>query len=144
MSAISRPGAATSAYIKAEGERLASLCTACGACAAACPMSVYAPQAAASDPGDVVRGVLDLLRGGPSSLAALDWIAACSRSGLCSAACPVEGLDPAFMMRLGKMRAMGALGDAARIAVKEDARFSPRIKAFARLTLSPEEQEKWL
>jgi hypothetical protein len=48
------------------------------------------------------------------------------------------------MMRLAKMRASGALGEPSRIAVKEDTQFAPRVKAFARLTMTPEEQDAWL
>lgn len=137
-------GIATAAHLRAECERVASLCTACGACVQACPMLSYAPLARAAAPADTVRGVLDLLRGGPSEPAALEWVAACTRSALCSEACPEEAIDPAFMMRLAKMRAWGALGEAPRIPVKEDTQTSAKVKAFARLTLTEQEQAEWL
>jgi NAD-dependent dihydropyrimidine dehydrogenase PreA subunit len=132
------------ARLRSECERIASACTACGDCVRACPMLAYAPETASADPGDVVRGVIDLLRGGPSTPPALAWIAACTRSAICTDVCREEAIDPAYMMRLAKMRAMGALNETPSIAVKEDAQFSPRVKAFARLTLTPDEQEKWL
>ena len=67
----SAPGAALDAFLRAECERVASVCTACGACVRACPMTAYAPEVSTAEPGDVVRGVLDLLRGGEASAAAL-------------------------------------------------------------------------
>ena len=140
----SPPGSATADFLRAECERVASLCTACGNCVSACPMTAYAPELNGADPAQTVRGVLDLLRGGPSSREALSWVAVCTRSAVCTTACGQEGLDPAFMMRLAKMRAWGALGEPPRIAVKEDAQFSARVKAFARLTLTAEEQVEWL
>ena len=137
-------GIATAAHLLAECERVASLCTACGACVRACPMLGYAPVASAAEPSDTVRGVLDLLRGGPSSAASLEWVATCTRSALCTDACREEAIDPAYMMRLAKMRAWGALGEAPRIPVREDTQTSAKVKAFARLTLTEQEQAEWL
>jgi len=121
---------------------MASACTACGACVTACPMVVYAP-AATADPGLTAFGMRDLLAGGAGNAPGLAWVGACARSGLCSAACP-EGLDAALMLRFAQMRAKGALGDAPRLPVREDTGFSARVKAFARLTLTEEEQAQWL
>ncbi len=140
----SAPGAALDAFLRAECERVASICTACGKCVTACPMTAYAPEVREAEPGHVVQGVLDLLRGREASAQALAWVSVCTRSAVCTDACGEEGIDPAFMMRLAKMRASGALGEVRLIAVNEDKQFSPRVKAFARLTMSEEEQAKWL
>ena len=48
------------------------------------------------------------------------------------------------MLRLAQWRAKGALGEPPRIPVKEDTQYSPKVKAFARLTLTEEEQARWL
>ena len=128
--------------IRDEGARLAAACTACGACVRACPMTAYVPSAAA-DSALTALGMRDLLAGGPGNAPGLAWVAACARSGVCSAACP-EHLDAAFMLRLAQWRAKGALGEAPRIPVKDDTGFSARVKAFARLTLTEEEQATWL
>ena len=144
MQTPSPPGIATAAFLRAECERVANLCTACGKCVSACPMTAFAPDMAEASPAQTVRGVLDLLRGGASSPQALGWVAACTRSALCTEACGEEGIDPAFMMRLAKMRASGALNEPPRIPVKEDAQFSARVKAFARLTMTAEELAEWL
>jgi L-lactate utilization protein LutB len=79
----------------------------------------------------------------PGTPEALAWIAACTRSGVCTPACP-ERIDAAFMLRLATWRAKGALGEPPRIPVKEDTQYSPKVKAFARLTLTEEEQREWL
>lgn len=137
-------GAETSAFLRAEAERMAQLCIGCGNCLRACPMLAFAPAAQQAGSDEVMQGVRSVLRGEAANAASLAWISVCSRSALCRGVCPVAGLDPAFMMRVAKMRAMGALGDAAQIAVHEDTQFAPRVKAFARLTFSETEQEAWL
>ena len=138
------PDVTTAEFMRAESERVASLCTACGRCVTACPMTHYAPEMQGASPAETVRGVLDLLRGGASTVVALAWVAVCTRSAVCTEACPEEAIDPAFMMRLAKMRAWGALGEPPKIVAKEDQQFSPRVKAFARLTMTEQEQAEWL
>ncbi len=107
------------------------------------PMLPYAPAAASTDPSAVAAGMRDILLDGPGTPAALSWIGACTRSGLCTPACP-EGLDAAFMLRLATWRAKGALGEPARIPVREDTQLAAKVKAFARLTLTEPECDEWL
>jgi Fe-S oxidoreductase len=130
-------------HIRGESARLAALCTACGECVRACPMTRFAAGVEAAEPGDVAAGMRDVLRDGPGTPVALAWIGACTRSGVCTPACP-ERIDAAFMLRLAQWRAKGALGEPARIPVKEDAQLSARVKAFARLTMTEQEQAEWL
>ena len=131
------------AHIRGESARLAALCTACGECVRACPMTPYAAGVEAAAPGAVAAGMRDVLRDGAGTAEARAWIAACTRSGVCTPACP-ERIDAAFMLRLAQWRAKGALGTPALIPVKEDTQYSPKVKAFARLTLTEEEQATWL
>jgi Fe-S oxidoreductase len=131
------------AHIRGESARLAALCTACGECVRACPMTPYAAGVEAAALGAVAAGMRDVLRDGAGTAEARAWIAACTRSGVCTPACP-EKLDAAFMLRLAQWRAKGALGTPALIPVKEDTQYSPKVKAFARLTLTEEEQSQWL
>ena len=130
-------------HIRSESARLAALCTACGGCVRACPMVPYAPGVGNEEPGAVAAGMRDVLLDGPGTAAALAWIGACTRSGVCTPACP-EQLDVAFMMRLAVWRAKGALGGPARIAASEDPQYMSRLKAFARLTMTDEECAEWL
>ena len=106
-------------------------------------MVSYAPSVAEAAPEAVAAGMRDVLLGGTGTPAALAWIGACTRCGVCSPACPEE-LDVYFMMRLAVWRAKGALGEPARIAVDQDTQYMSRLKAFARLTLTEEERAEWL
>jgi Fe-S oxidoreductase len=138
-----RRAADLAAYIRAESARLAEACTACGACVRACPMVPGIAAVAVADPGAVAAGMRGVLRDGAGTEEALAWIAARTRSAFCTEACP-ERIDPAFMMRLAGMRARGALGGPPRVPVKDDPNWSARVKAFARMTMTEEEQARWL
>ena len=121
------------ARIATEGASMAEACTACGACVQACPMTRFAAGVVEADP----------LLGEEASPVALAWIGACTRSALCNAACP-EKLDVALMMRFAGMRARGALDGAPLLPVKTDSGWSARVKGFARLGLTEQEQAEWL
>lgn len=132
------------ARITEEGAALAEACTACGACVRACPMTPYAKGVDQADPALVAAGMRAVLRGEDAVPAeTVAWLSACTRSGQCTAACP-ERLDVALMLRFATMRARGAVGEAPRYATKADPAWSSRVKAFARVTLTEEEQSRWL
>lgn len=138
------------ALIRADSARLAAACTACGACVGACPMVPTLPSVAAAAREKVAAGMRSVLRGEAQAAPAesVAWIGACTRSGLCTPACP-ERLDTAYMMRLAGMRLRGALGASEpggppRLPAKDDPGWSARVKAFARMTLTEEEQARWL
>ncbi len=122
---------------------MAEACTACGACVEACPMTPMLPAIAGADRGAVASGMRAVLRGEAASPEAVAWIAACTKSGQCTPACP-EKLDVALMLKFAGMRGRGALGEAPRYATRPDPQWSSRVKAFARLTLAEEEQARWL
>jgi len=90
-----------------------------------------------------MSGIRDILRDETGTPEAIAFAGACTRSGVCTPACP-ERLDAAFLMRLASLRVRGALGDPPRVATKHDAAWSARVKGFARLTMRDEEQERWL
>lgn len=124
---------------EAEAARILGACTRCGACVTACPMLPYAPAARDAAPEAVVAGVLDLLAGGAGDEASCAWTMACTRSGHCDAACP-HGVQPMLMQRLAKWR-----GSETGALPQRDARdVMARVKAFARLTMTEEEQSRWL
>jgi len=130
-------------HIRDNSARLADACTACGECYRACPMVARTPALADAAADTVMQGIRDILRNGAGTPEAVAFAGACVRSGTCTAACP-EKLDAAFLMRLASLRVRGALGDTPRVTAKHDANWSARVKAFARLTMSQEEQAKWL
>src|SRR3712207_4399522 len=76
-------------------------CTGCGRCFEVCPMPGPAGIADAR-PGEVVEGVLSVLRGGRGSPEAERWAQVCSGSGSCIPACP-ESINPRFMLALARV-----------------------------------------
>lgn len=130
-------------HIRENSARLAAACTACGACYQVCPTAPRIPALAGAAPAAVMAGIRDILRDGEGTPQSIAFAAACCRSAVCTTACP-EQLDAAFLMRLANFRVRGALGDAPRVPTKDDPGWSARVKAFARLTMTEEEQTKWL
>ncbi len=94
-------------------------------------------------PEAVMAGIRDIMRDGAGTPEAIAFAGACTRSGVCTRACP-EQLDAAFLMRLASLRVRGALGEAPRVTARHDPRWSARVKAFARLTMTEEERAEWL
>jgi ferredoxin len=136
-------GQGLAAYIRDNSARLAEACTACGECYRVCPMVPRTPALQGAMPDAVMTGIRDILRDGAGTPEAIAFAGACTRSGVCTSACP-EQLDAAFLMRLASLRVRGALGDPARVPSKHDAGWSARVKAFARLTMTEQEQATWL
>jgi Na+-translocating ferredoxin:NAD+ oxidoreductase RnfC subunit len=131
------------AYIRDNSARLAAACTACGECYRACPMVARTPAIANAAPTQVMAGIRDILNDAPGTPEAIAFAGACVRSGVCTPACP-EQLDAAFLMRLASLRVKGALGDPPRVTTPHDPRWSARVKAFARLTMTEQERAEWL
>jgi Fe-S oxidoreductase len=131
------------AHIRDNSTGLAAACTACGECYRACPMVPRTTALNDAAPETVMAGIRDILRDGAGTPEAIAFAGACTKSGVCTPACP-EKLDAAFLMRLASLRVRGTLGEAPRVASKHDPGWSARVKAFARLTMSEEEQTKWL
>ncbi len=133
----------TADFLAEAGPRLASLCTACGACFRACPIADHIGLAGA-DAGAVTLDLRRLARGEPATLPeTLHWVGACAKSGLCIPACPehAKGLDARLLVRIARQHALNVTGQ---ITSKHDAAAFPRVKVFARLQLTDEEQDRWL
>jgi Fe-S oxidoreductase len=132
----------TEAFLAAAGHELAALCTACGACFEACPMVDHIGLRAA-DGRSVTDGLRRLARGEAAPANTIAWVGACTKSGLCVAACPEKdaGLDAMLLVRIAKQR---ALNDTHQLPAKQDPTMFPRIKIYARLQLSDEELAKWM
>jgi Fe-S oxidoreductase len=124
---------------ESETARMLAACSQCGACFDACPMVPYAPEARGADKSEVVRGVLDVLAGGQGDAASRNWIAVCTRSGSCNEACP-EAVNPQLMLRLAKWRA----NETGALPKRDAAETMSRVKVFARLSFSEDEQRDWL
>jgi Fe-S oxidoreductase len=132
----------TEAFLAKAGPELASLCTACGLCFNACPM-VDQLGLRGSDPKSATDGLRRLAKGEAGNADTVAWVGACTKSGLCVAACPerLAGLDAMLLVRIAKQR---ALNDTLQLPAKQDSSYFPRIKIYARLQLSDEELVKWL
>ena len=130
------------AFLRDAGPRLADLCTACGACFAACPM-VDVIGLRGADAGAVTAGLRMLARGEAGPDETVKWAGACAKSGLCIAACPQResGLDAMLLVRIARQR---AINDTRQLGAKGDPLAFPRVKTFARLQLTDEEQKRWL
>ena len=132
----------TEAFLGKAGQDLAALCTACGACFDACPMVDHIGLRAA-DAKSVTGGLRRLATGETAPADTISWVGACTKSGLCVAACPEKdaGLDAMLLVRIAKQR---ALNETHQLPAKQDPTMFPRIKIFARLQLSDEELAKWM
>jgi len=117
-------------------------CTACGKCVEACPMPGYSGSLAGQAAPTVVEGVLQVLRGARGTEAALEWINLCTYSARCVPVCP-EGVNPMLMLRVARMKAIGALGDAPQLKRGRDKVYFRRVHAFSTLQLENEEIESW-
>ena len=132
----------TEAFMTRAGPELADLCTACGACFEACPMVDHIGLRGA-DAQAVTGGLRKLARGEAAPEDTIAWVKACTKSGLCVAACPEKdkGLNAMLLVRVAKQR---ALNETRQIPAKQDPTLFPRVKIFARLQLTDEELAKWM
>lgn len=136
---VTAPYADLAGLRESETARMLAACSQCGACFEACPMVPYAPDARGADKVETVRGVLDVLTGGEGNAAARSWIAVCTRSGSCNEACP-EAVNPMLMLRLAKWRA----NETGVLPKRDAAETMSRVKVFARLSFTEDEQRDWL
>jgi Fe-S oxidoreductase len=132
----------TEAYLAKAGPELAALCTACGACFSACPMVDHIGLRGA-DGEAVTDGLRRLAKGDAAPAETISWVGACTKSGLCVAACPQKdkGLDAMLLVRIAKQR---GINETRQIAAKQDPTLFPRVKIFARLQLTDEELARWM
>jgi ferredoxin len=144
MSSLPAPSATTTADFLAEaGPRLSSLCTACGACFRACPMAEFVGLVG-TDGAAVTADMRRLARGEAAALPeTVRWVGACAKSGRCVSVCPEKdrGLDAMLLVRIARQQ---AITTTQQITPKADPAAFPRAKAFGRLQLTDEEQDRWL
>jgi heterodisulfide reductase subunit D len=115
------------------------ICTKCGECAKACPMTEPA-GIGDENPSMLVEGVLGILTGKGGSAEAEKWVDACSSSGSCRAACSY-GVDPMFMMQMAKVSVLNSRQGAKEAQAKATRSFQKMAKSvrfLSRLFLKPE------
>ena len=87
--------------LEARRQDILERCTQCGGCFEVCPMT--APAGIADrNPGEVVSGVIGILRGQGGSPDAERWAQVCSGSGTCIPRCQY-GVNPRFMLALARL-----------------------------------------
>ena len=130
-------------YIERTVERTLAACTSCGKCFDVCPTTRYSGLLPGQPGGEVVAGVLDILRGRGGTPAAVEWTRLCTQSAQCIPACP-EKINPMLMLRLSRITALGSTGAPALLPnPRRDPEFFRRINAFAKLQLSEAELDAW-
>lgn len=133
-------------YVEAVTARIKTdvldICTTCGKCAEACPMTVPAGLAEA-DPKALVSGVLQFLAGDEGSADSARWLEACSSSGVCVSACQY-GVDPMFMMEMGRVSMLQRRGikQVQADATRAFQGMAKSVRYMSRLFLTPEVFER--
>ena len=90
-------------------DEMVDACTRCGKCVEACP-SVKPAGIVDAAPGDVISGILDILREGQGPQASRKWAQACTMSGECITACD-EGVNPRFLLAMARVSMARAKND---------------------------------
>ncbi len=138
MTPALRRAAFGAAFTNRVASEILDSCQACGACVEACPMTAPGGVDTSDAPG-VVRGVLDLLRGGAGTPESNRWAQICTGSGKCIPACDY-GVNPRFMMYLAratlKQRAAGDAVEA--VATAGFTGLARGVRMLSRLQLAPD------
>ncbi len=123
-------------------EDIASACTACGACAEACPTLAVA-GIDSSDPDALTAGVRNVLHTGEGPEASETWAKMCCGSGHCLTVCP-EGINPRFMLNMARRAMNQANPEPDRRAAGKAAfqKMSRGVRVISRLSLPPHLLEK--
>lgn len=121
---------------------IAATCTACGACASACPTLAVA-GIDGNDTQALTSGVRDILRTGEGPEASEQWSKVCCGSGDCLTVCP-EGINPRFMLTMARRALTQANPEPERRAAGKAAfqKMSRGVRVLSRLSLPPKMLEK--
>ena len=130
------------AFIESLDQRvdaIANACTACGACAAACPTLAVAGLEDCQ-PEALTAGIRDILNDGAGPESSEVWARSCCGSGNCLTVCP-EGINPRFMLTMARraMTQRNAAEDDRRAAGKAAfQKMSRGVRVLSRLSLPPD------
>src|SRR4029077_15764521 len=82
-------------------EDMLDACTRCGKCVEVCPSVAPAGIADAAS-GEIISGIIEIVRTGEGPKASQKWAAACMRSGECIKACDY-GVNPRFLLAMARV-----------------------------------------
>jgi heterodisulfide reductase subunit D len=82
-------------------EDMLDACTRCGKCVEVCPSVAPAGIADAAS-GEIISGIIEIVRTGEGPEASRKWAAACMRSGECIKACDY-GVNPRFLLVMARV-----------------------------------------
>jgi heterodisulfide reductase subunit D len=118
-------------------------CTRCGKCVEVCP-SVGPAGIADAKPGDVIAGIIDLLRTGTALEASRKWASSCMLSGECIKACD-EGVNPRFLLAMARVsmaKAAHELPARRRQGIENFRNLGRDVNVLSRLQLTGEALER--
>ncbi|MCB9929705.1 MAG: (Fe-S)-binding protein [Alphaproteobacteria bacterium] len=119
-------------------EAIADACTACGACATACPtLDVAGIDAGA--PEALTAGVRAILQAGGGPAPSEAWARVCCGSGHCLTVCP-EGINPRFMLTMARrtLTRQAAAEDRRAAGKAAFQKMSRGVRVLSRLSLPPD------
>jgi len=115
-------------------------CTRCGKCVDICPITKPAGVGDAA-PGDVITGVLDIVRTGEGPAASKAWANGCALTGDCIAACD-EAVNPRFLLAMARVamaKRATELRDRRKRGVENFRLVADGVNVLARMQLNQDE-----
>jgi Fe-S oxidoreductase len=131
------------AALDARVDQMLDACTRCGKCVEACP-SVKPAGIAGAASGDVITGIIDIIRGGGGQEASRVWAQSCMLSGECIKACD-EGVNPRFLLAMARVaiaKAAHELPERRRQGVEKYRDLGRDVTVLSRLQLDGEVLER--
>jgi Fe-S oxidoreductase len=129
--------------LDARVDEMLDACTRCGKCVEVCP-SVKPAGITDAGAGDIIGGILDIVRTGEGPEASRKWAAACMLSGECIEACDY-GVNPRFLLAMARVaiaKTNNELPERRRLGIARFREVSRDVTMMSRLQLDDEMLER--